>query len=88
MELKADSAWAVQVGIGKGRDQWEIKKFLSERGLTIAGEAHKCGVHPSTANKTARGIQNNKKFLAHMESIGCPKEILYKRLNHNKGEKV
>lgn len=75
--MNVTPAWMVQRGAGKGREPWEIRKFLGERGLTMAGEARKVGVAPHVAWETVRGIRNNKKYLKHLEALGCPKEFLY-----------
>lgn len=88
MKQKVTSAWLVQRGIGKGRDPWAIRKFLGERGLTMAGEARKVNIKPHAAWETVRGIRNDKKFLKHLEALGCPKEFLYGDQNDNERRAV
>ncbi|MDL2320741.1 hypothetical protein LJC47_00120 [Desulfosarcina sp. OttesenSCG-928-B08] len=77
MKKQNVNAALVQRGRGKGRDPWGIRKFLWEKGLTMAAVGRLCGSHPVVAQETVRGIRNDKKVLGYLEQIGCPIELLY-----------
>ncbi len=67
----------IQRGRGKGRDQWEIRKFLNGLGLTMTAVAKKANTYPPVVTDTLRGVRNHGRVLAVLEELGCPKELLY-----------
>lgn len=67
----------IQRGRGKGRDQWEIRRFLSEINLTMTAVAVKAETHLPVVTDTVRGVRNHGRVLQVLEDLGCPKEVLY-----------
>jgi trimethylamine:corrinoid methyltransferase-like protein len=70
-------ASTIQRGRGKGRDPWEIRKYLSSMGLTMADVAVRAETYRPVVSDTVNGIRNHARTLAVLESLGCPLELLY-----------
>jgi hypothetical protein len=64
------------VGVGKYRDPWGIRAFLSKRDLKMSDVARALKINHSVVSRTVSGQQNNRKVLAFLRDLGCPTSIL------------
>jgi hypothetical protein len=71
------SASVIQKGIGKGRQPWQIRQYLSGLGLSMSDVARRATTFPQVAQETVKGIRNHRRVLAVLEDLGCPAEYLY-----------
>ncbi|MDL2313367.1 hypothetical protein LJC36_00125 [Desulfovibrio sp. OttesenSCG-928-C14] len=84
----SNAAMAIQRGIGKGRDPWGIRKWLSQteyedkKGLSMSDVARYSRVPPQVAQETIRGTRNHYRVLEFLEKLGCPDELLYGAANN------
>lgn len=71
-------ATVLQRGKGKGRDPWNIKRWLAGTELKNAAEVgRRTGKHHNVVGETLAGIRNDKAVLEFLEQNGCPKKLLY-----------
>ena len=70
-------AATVQRGIGKGRQPWRIREYLSGIGKTMTDVAIAADTYPQVAQETIRGTRNHRRVLETLETLGCPKNYLY-----------
>jgi hypothetical protein len=78
----------IQRGRGKGRDQWAIRKFLSELNLTMTAVAAKANAPLPVVTDTVRGVRNHGRVLAVLEALGCPMELLYPNEHQNNERRI
>ncbi len=70
-------ATVLQRGRGKGRDKWDIKRWMESRGLTAAKLARALDKHHNVVGETLSGLRNDKGVLQYLEAQGCPQKLLY-----------
>ena len=70
-------AATVQRGIGKGRQPWRIREYLSGIGKTMTDVARTAETYPQVAQETIRGTRNHRRVLEALETLDCPREYLY-----------
>ena len=70
-------AATVQRGIGKGRQPWRIREYLSGIGKTMTDVARTAETYPQVAQETIKGTRNHRRVLETLERLGCPREYLY-----------
>lgn len=67
---------AYKPGAGAQRDYWAIKKWLHEKGLTLADIATTLDINPGIVSATIRGVRNTRQVLKWLIDKGCPAKIL------------
>lgn len=67
---------AYKPGAGAKRDYWAIKKWLSEKGLTLISIADALEINPGIVSATIRGTRNTRQVLKYLQDAGCPVGIL------------
>ncbi len=66
-----------QSGLGKDRDPWALRKFLAETGRNMADVARAVNTPRHKVCGTVRGVENHRRTLAHLLTLGCPPEALF-----------
>ena len=74
--MKRGKSLAYKPGAGAARDYWAIKKWLHEKGLTLADIATALGIDASIVSATIRGVRNTRQVLKWLMENGCPVKIL------------
>ena len=64
------------VGAGRNRNHWGIRAYLAEIGKNMRMVADDLGVASSLVQDTVRGIKNNRRVLAYLLELGCPRKYL------------
>ncbi len=67
---------AYKPGVGAQRDYWAIKKWLHERGLTLADIAAALEINAGIVSATIRGVRNTRQVLKWLVENECPTKIL------------
>ncbi len=67
---------AYKPGVGARRDYWAIKKWLHERGLTLADIAKALEINAGIVSATIRGVRNTRRVLQWLAAQGCPAKYL------------
>lgn len=67
---------AYKPGAGAKRDYWAIKKWLHEKGLTLADIATALNVNAGIVSGTIRGVRNTRQVLRWLADNECPAKIL------------
>jgi hypothetical protein len=75
--MRFTPAIIVQQGVGKGRDPWLIRRWMSGLGLTMNDVAAKACTKRQTVGDTLRGMRNHRRTLETLEMLGCPPDLLY-----------
>ena len=77
MSALTTPAVVLQRGCGKGRDPWDIKRFLASKGTNMASIARRLGKHHNIVSETVAGLRNDKAVLQMLEDLGCAYTMLY-----------
>lgn len=67
---------AYKPGAGAERDYWAIKKWLHEKGFTLADIAVTLGINAGIVSATIRGVRNTRQVLKWLADNGCPAKSL------------
>ncbi len=67
---------AYKPGAGAQRDYWAIKKWLHEKGLTLADISVALGINAGIVSATIRGVRNTRQVLKWLVDNECPAKIL------------
>lgn len=79
------TAQIIQRGIGKGRNPWLIRAFLSGKGTNMSKVAKLAETYPQVVQETVLGFRNHRRTLNVLEKLGCPQEYLYGQHAHKAG---
>jgi hypothetical protein len=77
--MRLTPAFIVQQGSGKGRDPWLIRRWLAGLGLTMADISARANAKRQVVQDTVRGMRNHRRTLETLETLGCPRDLLYPR---------
>ena len=64
------------VASGRYRQPYAIRGYLAEIGKNMRMVADDLGVASSLVQDTVRGIKNNRRVLAYLLELGCPRKYL------------
>ena len=70
-------AITLQRGCGKGRDPWDLDRFIRGKGLKKIHIARQLAKHHNIISETFTGVRNDRAVLQYLESLGCPQKLLY-----------